>query len=445
MQPKTNSNNINIFDLHELLVNFQAEKFDQKSKALLIGLYVYANNMAKKQSTTNLTPYPALLQRLTGLSPSSISRAKKNLANLKLIKCQTKYVRQSAYLLQLLKEKRKKVKPQTSFLLQKLGKLPLGLIAQNDMYSSQLIAAFRNNRKPANSSAAYYFLHNYYRNFGLNTKLKTTELVLITALVALCDAQGWTRPYNIDLDSILRVASISRSQFFLSKKILLGHGLVRLVAIGKGKYSVYLSDDVINDKKHNLKFGMELQAVDNLNASSTQEESQSNTENITSRESNFLNDALNTSTMGSNDTNANSLTQSRGERRLSQGVNINNGLLDQQNNTSSVDLQAKIKNLDQRNGQRENKLKAKIQNNLKRLNIPKQYWTAVTNTILVKICRRLNKLDFHVQQVLNKGNYLSILSIRRKYRITNYDAYIQSILTQWQCIGLNSSLELMEV
>ena len=313
------------------------------------------------------------------------------------------------------------------------------------MYSSQLIAAFNNKQKPANSSAAYYFLHNYYGNFGLNTKLKTTELVLITALVALCDAQGWTRPYNIDLDSILKVASISRSQFFLSKKILLDYGLVQLVATEKGKYSVYLSDDVINDKKHSLKFGMELQVVDNFNSLSVQEENQSSTENTTPKESNFLNDALNTSTMGSNDTNANSLTQSRGERRLSQGVNINNGLLDQQNNTSSVDLQAKIKNLDQRNGQRENKLKAKIQNNLKRLNIPKQYWTAVTNTILVKICRRLNKLDFHVQQVLNKGNYLSILSIRRKYRITNYDAYIQSILTQWQCIGLNSSLELMEV
>jgi hypothetical protein len=48
MQNKTNSNNINLFDLLELLVNFQDEKFDQKSKALLIGLYVYANIMAKK-------------------------------------------------------------------------------------------------------------------------------------------------------------------------------------------------------------------------------------------------------------------------------------------------------------------------------------------------------------------------------------------------------------
>ena len=439
------SNNINPFESFELLVNFQNKKFDLKSKALLIGLNVYANHIAKKQTPINLTPYPALLQRLTGLSASSISRAKKNLVNLKLIKSQTNYVKQSASLLRFLKEKRKKVKPQTLFSLQELGKLPLSLITQNDMYSSQLIAAFNNKQKPANSSAAYYFLHNYYGNFGLNTKLKTTELVLITALVALCDAQGWTRPYNIDLDSILKVASISRSQFFLSKKILLDYGLVQLVATEKGKYSVYLSDDVINDKKHSLKFGMELQVVDNFNSLSVQEENQSSTENATPKESNFLNDALNTSTMGSNDTNANSLTQSRGERRLSQGVNINNGLLDQQNNTSSVDLQAKIKNLDQRNGQRENKLKAKIQNNLKRLNIPKQYWTAVTNTILVKICRRLNKLDFHVQQVLNKGNYLSILSIRRKYRITNYDAYIQSILTQWQCIGLNSSLELMEV
>ena len=82
MQNKTNSNNINLFDLLELLVNFQDEKFDQKSKALLVALYVYANFMAKKQNKTNLTPYPALLQRLTSLSASSISRAKKNLANL---------------------------------------------------------------------------------------------------------------------------------------------------------------------------------------------------------------------------------------------------------------------------------------------------------------------------------------------------------------------------
>ena len=64
MQNKTNSNNINLFDLLELLVNFQDEKFDQKSKALLVALYVYANFMAKKQNKTNLTPYPALLQRL---------------------------------------------------------------------------------------------------------------------------------------------------------------------------------------------------------------------------------------------------------------------------------------------------------------------------------------------------------------------------------------------
>ena len=96
-------------------------------------------------------------------------------------------------------------------------------------------------------------------------------------------------------------------------------------------------------------------------------------------------------------------------------------------------MQVKIRNFEQRNEQRETRLKAKIQNNLKRLNIPKRYWTAFTGTILVKINRRLNK-----------GNYMSILAIRRKYRITNYDAYIQSILTQWQCIGLNSSLELME-
>ena len=107
-------------------------------------------------------------------------------------------------------------------------------------------------------------------------------------------------------------------------------------------------------------------------------------------------------------------------------------------------MQVKIKNFDQRNEQRETRLKAKIQNNLKRLNIPKRYWTAFTGTLLVKINRRLNKLGFHVQQALDKGNYMSILAIRRKYRITNYDAYIQSILTQWQCIGLNSSLELME-
>ncbi|MDY6043501.1 MAG: hypothetical protein SPI82_07560 [Lactobacillus johnsonii] len=65
MQNKTNSNNINLFNLLELLVNFQDEKFDQKSKALLVALYVYANFMAKKQNKTNLTPYPALLQRLT--------------------------------------------------------------------------------------------------------------------------------------------------------------------------------------------------------------------------------------------------------------------------------------------------------------------------------------------------------------------------------------------
>lgn len=438
------SNNINPFELFELLVNFQNKKFDLKSKALFIGLNAYANHIAKKQTPTNLTPYPALLQRLTGLSASSISRAKKNLANLKLIKCQTKYVRQSAFLLHFLKEKRKKVKPQTLFSLQELSNLPLSLIAQNDMYSSQLIAAFRNKQKPANSSAAYYFLHNYYQNFGLNDKLSTTELVLITALVALCDAQGWTRPYNVGLDSILKVASISRSQFFLSKKILLNYGLVQLIATGKGQYSVYLSDDVINDKSHSLKFGMELQAVDNLNASSTQEESQSNTENTTPKESKSLNITFNALGMGSNDTNTNFLTQSRGERRLNQGVNFNKGLLDQQNNTVSLDLQVKIKNFDQRNEQRETRLKAKIQNNLKRLNIPKRYWTAFTGTILVKINRRLNKLGFHVQQALDKGNYMSILAIRRKYRITNYDAYIQSILTQWQCIGLNSSLELME-
>lgn len=54
MQNKTNSNNINLFDLLELLVNFQDEKFDQKSKALLVALYVYANFMAKKQNKTNL-------------------------------------------------------------------------------------------------------------------------------------------------------------------------------------------------------------------------------------------------------------------------------------------------------------------------------------------------------------------------------------------------------
>ncbi|MDB6221726.1 hypothetical protein, partial [Lactobacillus amylovorus] len=53
-QNKTNSNNINLFDLLELLVNFQDEKFDQKSKALLVALYVYANFMAKKQNKTNL-------------------------------------------------------------------------------------------------------------------------------------------------------------------------------------------------------------------------------------------------------------------------------------------------------------------------------------------------------------------------------------------------------
>ena len=64
MQNKTNSNNINLFNLLELLVNFQDEKFDQKSKALLVALYVYANFMAKKQNKTNLTPYPALLQCL---------------------------------------------------------------------------------------------------------------------------------------------------------------------------------------------------------------------------------------------------------------------------------------------------------------------------------------------------------------------------------------------
>ena len=54
MQNKTNSNNINLFNLLELLVNFQDEKFDQKSKALLVALYVYANFMAKKQNKTNL-------------------------------------------------------------------------------------------------------------------------------------------------------------------------------------------------------------------------------------------------------------------------------------------------------------------------------------------------------------------------------------------------------
>ena len=444
MQNKTNSNNINLFNLLELLVNFQDEKFDQKSKALLVSLYAYANIMAKKQNKTKLTPYPALLQRLTSLSASSISRAKKNLANLKLIKVQTKYVKQSASLLRFLKEKKKRMKLQTFYSLQELGNLPLSLMAQNNTYSSQLIAAFKNKQKPVNSSAAYYFLHNYYKNFGLDSKLSTTELVLITALVALCDAQGWTRPYTIDLNSILNVASISRAQFFLSKKILAKHGLVRLISTGKGRYSVYLSDDVINDKNHSLKFGMELQTVDNLNASSTQEESQSNTENTTPKESKSLNITFNALGMGSNDTNTNFLTQSRGERRLNQGVNFNKGLLDQQNNTVSLDLQVKIKNFDQKNEQRETRLKAKIQNNLKRLNIPKRYWTAFTGTILVKINRRLNKLGFYVQQALDKGNYMSILAIRRKYRITNYDAYIQSILTQWQCIGLNSSLELME-
>lgn len=50
-----------------------------------------------------------------------------------------------------------------------------------------------------------------------------------------------------------------------------------------------------------------------------------------------------------------------------QGVSLNKGifLINQQNNTASVDLQVEIKNCDQKNEQRENRLKAKIKNNLK--------------------------------------------------------------------------------
>ena len=110
-----------------------------------------------------------------------------------------------------------------------------------------------------------------------------------------------------------------------------------------------------------------------------------------------------------------------------QGVSLNKGifLINQQNNTASVDLQVEIKNFDQKNEQRENRLKAKIKNNLK------QYWTVFTNTILVKINRRLNKLWVYVQQALEQKNYLSVPAIKRKYRINDYDFYIQSILTQW--------------
>ena len=445
MQNKTNSNNINLFDLLELLVNFQDEKFDQKSKALLISLYAYANIMAKKQNKTKLTPYPALLQRLTSLSASSISRAKKNLANLKLIKVQTKYVKQSSSLLRFLKEKRKRMKLQTFYSLQELGNLPLSLMAQNNTYSSQLIAAFKNKQKPVNSSAAYYFLHNYYKNFGLDSKLSTTELVLITALVALCDAQGWTRPYTIDLNSILNVASISRAQFFLSKKILAKHGLVRLISTGKGRYSVYLSDDVINDKNHILKFGMDLQTVDNLNSLLLQKESQSSTENTISGKSNSLNDVFNVSNIGLSNTNVDFLPQSKGERSFNEGIYINKGLIDQQNNISQIDLQAEIKRADELERRRERYITNKIKTNLQRLFVPKKYWTVFTRTILVKINRRLNKLGYHLHILLEKGDYMGILPLQKKYRINDYNAYIQSILTQWKCIGFNAALELLEL
>lgn len=40
---------------------------------------------------------------------------------------------------------------------------------------------------------------------------------------------------------------------------------------------------------------------------------------------------------------------------------------------------------------------------------------------------------------------MGILPLQKKYRINDYNAYIQSILTQWKCIGFNAALELLEL
>lgn len=447
----TNLNKPNPFQLFEYLLNVRDKHINYNSKALLVGLYAYANNMSQKQDTNNLTPYPALIQRLTGLSSSSIFRAKNDLAIAKLIKTEVKYVKQSPALLKFLKVKKTKVKPQTKFSLLNFGQLPLCLIEKNNLYAKQLIAVFRNKQKPANASAAYYFLQNYYNHFGLDTNiiLKTTELVLITALTAICDAQGWIRPFQVRINDILDVASISRSQFFISKKILSDLGLVCFDSNGRGTYSIYLSDAVINSKDNLLTFGTDIQAVDNFQKAENlkdRETIQSTTEITSMPIGNFHKSTKKPSIPTFYSESNKSYDQSITGKSINQGVNTNKGLLlFQQNSTLRKDLQEEIKRADELNKRREHYLTNKIKINLQKLVVPKQYWPLFTRAILVKIYRRLNNLGYHLHTLLEKGDYMGILPLRKRYRINNYDAYIQSILTQWKCVGYRDSLGLLNL
>lgn len=127
---------INPFKLFEYLVNNKDSKMDVKCKAMLVALCVYANNMSLKQNQASLTPYPALLKRLTGLVVLFTVR---ELYKAQLIKFKSTYIRQSSTLLPFLKKKKYKVKQQTSYGLLNLPQFPLSKIENNGNYSSELI------------------------------------------------------------------------------------------------------------------------------------------------------------------------------------------------------------------------------------------------------------------------------------------------------------------
>lgn len=424
---------INPFKLFEYLVNNKDSKMDIKCKAMLVALCVYANNISLKQNQASLTPYPALLKRLTGLSSSSICRAKRELYKAQLIKFKSTYVRQSSTLLPFLKKKKYKVKQQTSYGLLNLPQFPLSKIENNGNYSSELIMLFKKQQKPINASAAFYFMNNYYNNFGLKIKLNTTELVLLTALVALNDAQGWVRPFVAKLESICQISSISRTQFFKLRRKLEQLGLIRLQSTQKQTYSIFLADNVVNNKNCDLSFKSQLKAVDNFSSLQNNTGYQSLCENTTVGSVNDDQMRTNVDNYMFNDDKLSNLDQSTSATSSNNFIITNKGLLKRQNTTTPVNLQEIIS----KSNQRKEWINNKIDANLKKMQVTSQYYYFYKFKIEEIIFRRLNKLDMIVKELLAKGDYLRIPAIQQKYRINDYDNYVKSIIVRWNRVGFD--------